>query len=128
MPAVLPEPQKKPPREGSERKPTPKPVIEPLPPGGSETAKPSAPVAKRPSGDPGRVRKLNELPEGMRRELPPLSVSGSMYSPQPAARMLVLDGQVVREGDQLRPGLVLESIGLKSATLSLRGERFLLSF
>jgi general secretion pathway protein B len=128
MPAVLPEPNKKPPKEGAERKPAPKPAIEPLPPGSAETVKPSASSAKKAAGDPGRARKLSELPEGLRRELPPLNVSGSMYSPQPAARMLVLDGQVVREGDQVRPGLVLESIGLKTATLSFRGERFELSY
>jgi general secretion pathway protein B len=128
MPAILPEPQKKPPKEGTERKPAPKPAIEPQPPGSAETAKRSAPTAKKAAADPARVRPLAELPEALRRELPPLNVSGSMYSPQPSARMLVLDGQVVREGDQVRPGLVLESIGLKNATLSLRGERFQLSY
>jgi general secretion pathway protein B len=73
-------------------------------------------------------RGLSQLPEALRRELPPLTVSGSMYSPEPSARMLVLDGQVVRQGDEVKPGLSLEDIGPRSATLSYRGERFRLNY
>jgi general secretion pathway protein B len=128
MPVVLPEPKKPPAKEKAERKAVPTPVIKALEPGSSEArlSNPEKPTAS-PAGSPAAMG-LHQLPETLRRELPPLAVSGSMYSPQASSRMLVLDGQVVREGDQPRPGLVVESIGLKSATLVYRGERFQLSY
>ena len=44
--------------------------------------------------------------------------------PQPGALPLVVNGQVVREGTTLAPGLRLESIGRQSAIFSIRGQRF----
>jgi general secretion pathway protein B len=72
--------------------------------------------------------KVRDLPEALRRGLPPLNVSGSMYSPDPASRMLVLDGQVLRVGQSAQPGLVVEQIGPKSAILSQQGQRFELPY
>jgi general secretion pathway protein B len=68
--------------------------------------------------------RLADLPQAQRRELPPLVVSGAVQSPDPASRMLILDGQVLREGDAPAAGLVLERIGPRAAVLSLRGLRF----
>jgi general secretion pathway protein B len=68
--------------------------------------------------------RLADLPEARRRELPPLVLSGAVQSPDPAARMLIVDGQVLREGDALSPGLTLERIGPRAAVFSLRGLRF----
>jgi general secretion pathway protein B len=68
--------------------------------------------------------RLADLPEARRRELPPLAVSGAVQSPDPAARMLIVDGQVLREGDAAAPGLVLERITPRAAVFSLRGQRF----
>jgi general secretion pathway protein B len=66
------------------------------------------------------VRRLAELPAEQRRELPPLVVSGSVWSEQAAARFVVLDGQVLREGDSLAPGLVLVKLAPRAATLRWR--------
>ena len=71
---------------------------------------------------------MSALPDALRRELPPMVVSGSMYAPEASGRMLVLDGQVMREGQALRPGLVVERIGPSSATLSYKGQRFALPY
>jgi general secretion pathway protein B len=129
MPAVLPDPPKKAVQPVKpERKPAQQPPIQPGQLGSSETAKPSGRDSTPPAGESRAIRSLGQLPEGVRRELPPLAVSGSMYSPQPSARMVVLDGQVAREGDELRPGLSIESIEPKSAILNYRGERFRLTF
>jgi general secretion pathway protein B len=68
--------------------------------------------------------RLVDLPEARRRELPPLVLSGAVQSPDPPARMLIVDGQVLREGDALSPGLTLERIGPRAAVFSLRGLRF----
>ncbi len=71
---------------------------------------------------------LADLPESLRKELPPLSVGGAMHSTVRAQRMLVLNGQVLHEGESPQPGLVLEEIRLKSAVLNYKGQRFELKF
>lgn len=55
---------------------------------------------------------------------PPIEISGSSYSTNPALRMLIANGQVVKEGQELSPGLTLESIGLRSAVFNQGGSRF----
>jgi general secretion pathway protein B len=56
------------------------------------------------------------------------TVSGSTYSDNPQHRMLIVNGQVVREGQELRPGLRLEVIGPRSAILNESGRRFNLNY
>lgn len=70
----------------------------------------------------------NELPEAIRREQPKLSVGGAMHSANPANRMLILNGQVFHEGDQVTADLVLEQIKLKSAVLVYKGYRYSISY
>jgi len=71
---------------------------------------------------------LTELPEDVRRQVPPMALGGSVYSPQPASRMVIVNGQVTREGSTLGPDLRLEHIGPKSAVFSVRGQRFEMPF
>ncbi|MEY4766129.1 MAG: hypothetical protein RI907_2802 [Pseudomonadota bacterium] len=102
--------------------PAPKPGERPAP-------APTQPDADaRPHVILGNVPKLSELPESVRRELPPLQVGGAMHSPNPAQRMLVLNGQVFHEGDSPQSGLKLEEIRLKSAILNFQGQRFELQY
>ncbi len=97
------------------------------PPAFPPPAEPQAQAqAEAPPAQP--VPLLAELPEALRRGLPPLLSGGALYSEQPAARMLILNGQLYREGDRVAEGLVLEQIQLKSAVLSLRGQRFSIRF
>jgi general secretion pathway protein B len=93
---------------------TPKPA----PPGTAAVTPPPAATA------PQTLPRLADLPEAQRRELPPMVVSGAVQSPDPASRMLILDGQVLREGDAPAPGLVLERIGPRAAVFSRGGLRF----
>ena len=88
-------------------------------PAGNAIATPP-PVAPAPQPLP----RLADLPEAQRRELPALVVSGAVQSPDPASRMLILDGQVLREGDAPAPGLLLERIGPRAAVFSRGGVRF----
>jgi general secretion pathway protein B len=67
---------------------------------------------------------MSELPAELRAQLPMLSVGGSVYSPAAASRMVILNGQVFREGDTPVEGLTVERIGLKSTVLAFRGQRF----
>ncbi|MEC5217871.1 general secretion pathway protein B [Actimicrobium sp. GrIS 1.19] len=71
---------------------------------------------------------MADLPDNVRRELPPLAVGGSMYSDNPADRMLLLDKRLVHEGDEIAPGLVLENLKPKAATLRFKGYRFRISY
>ncbi|MCU0774808.1 MAG: general secretion pathway protein GspB [Ideonella sp.] len=70
----------------------------------------------------------DQLPEALRRELPNLEVTGSAYSADPASRMLILNGQVVHEGDALGGGVVLETIQPRSAVLRTGEQRFRIAF
>lgn len=96
-------------------------------------AKPVAPVTKpRRTAEPDEgdtpVPTVAELPDDVRRQLPQLAVSGASYSKNAASRMLILNGQVFREGDKVANDLVLEQIRLKSAVLSYKGQRYGISF
>ena len=87
----------------------------------------AAPVAKAPEPE-AKVSTLAELPDDVRRELPAIAVSGSIYSKSAANRMLVINGQVFHEGDPLATGLVLEQIRQKSAILRFRTYRYEISY
>ena len=90
----------------------------------------AATTVRSPSPAPeARVPALAELPEALRRELPALTASGAMYSDTPANRMLIINGQLLREGDQVgNQHLVLEQIQLKRAVLSYKDQRFSISY
>ena len=75
-----------------------------------------------------RVLPIRELPDAQRRELPPLVVGGSVWSDSAPSRFVILDGQVLREGDALAPGLTLERINRKSAVLRWREMRVEVAF
>jgi general secretion pathway protein B len=90
-----------------------------------EPPAPSAPaVPKPPAAGPERLPTLQQLPESLRRQLPAFAFGGAADSPSPAARMLIINGQVHREGDEIAPGLVLERISLRSAQMRFQGQRF----
>ena len=61
-------------------------------------------------------------------DVPKLAISGGVYSDNPAQRMLVVNGQVVNEGAELAPGLVLEQIRPRTAVLRHRGLRYSASY
>ncbi|MBE7416940.1 MAG: general secretion pathway protein GspB [Ideonella sp.] len=96
-------------------------------PAGARTAAPVAPSPPPPAPEP-RLRTLAELPDELRRSVPQLNFGGSVYSEVPAQRMVILNGQVLREGDAVASDLVLERIRPHSVVLHLRGERFQITF
>jgi general secretion pathway protein B len=91
-------------------------------PSSARAPKPTS-VASAASAAPPAVT-LAELPADLRARLPALTVGGSVYSPAAASRIVILNGQVFREGDQPAEGLTVEQIGLKSTVLVFRGVRF----
>jgi general secretion pathway protein B len=87
-------------------------------------ATPATPAAARGNAVPN----IKDLPPDVRAQLPKLTVAGSVYSDTPSARMVILNGQVVHEGDKPAPDTVLEQIRLKSAILNFRGQRYEITF
>jgi len=67
---------------------------------------------------------LAELPEAVRRQLPPLALGGGMYSEQAAQRLVLVNGQVAHEGDEPVAGLRVLQIRPRSVVFSFQGQLF----
>ena len=104
------------------------------------SAKAPAPAASAPASAPvatpavaeaspaGAVRSFAELSPEVRAQLPAVSVSGATYSKDAAVRMLIVNGKVVQEGQEIAPGLKLETIGQRSAVLNHQGLRYSIGY
>ena len=145
---------RQPPSLRSTAPPSPRPAAPPVSPAPAADAAPAAPAQARAEQRTDRadtsgaaavapsstttasgkgaaataVVRRDQLPEDVKRNLPPLAVGGSMYSPEPAKRMLILNGQLVREGEKVGPDVVLESIRLRSAILRYKEQRFEITY
>ena len=78
-----------------------------------------APAAQSTAPAPRTVR-LADLSAEQRRELPTLSMGGSVWSESALSRFVIVNGQVVREGDTAAPGVVVDRIGPKAVLLRWR--------
>lgn len=76
-----------------------------------------------PGATDGRPVPLAQLSPQQRAELPPMAIGGAIYSESPASRFILVNGQVVREGELAAPGVTLERIGPRSAVIRWRGQR-----
>lgn len=70
---------------------------------------------------------VNELPAPLRNQLSEISFSGYVYSKSKSDRMIIINGRVRREGDEIRTGLKLEEIRPDGAIFNYNGTRFLKS-
>lgn len=110
-------------------RPKPKPVPDAKPAEQSAAApatpKP-APVAKAAASQaaPAAVPLLSELPENIRLLIPPLAITGVVYSDNPAQRLLLVNRQVLPQGSLTAPEVTLEEIQARSSVFSFRGTRF----
>lgn len=89
-------------------------------------AQPPAALAAAPATD--RILAIAELPAEVQRELPKLAISGGVHSENAAQRMLIVGGQVMSEGAELAPGVVLEQIRPRNAVLRYRGFRYSVTY
>ncbi len=71
-----------------------------------------------------RVPTLAELPDTIRQQVPPLTLGGGVYSTQASQRLVIVNGQVVHEGDQPAAGLRVVQIRPRSVVFSFRGQAF----
>jgi general secretion pathway protein B len=90
----------------------------------SAASEAAARAAAPASAAEARIYARHELPDEIRRQLPALSIGGSIYSPSPTNRFVVINGLVVHEGGEVGPEHVLEQIKLKSAVLRFKGYRY----
>jgi general secretion pathway protein B len=98
-------------------------------PAGSRTAAAGVPAASAvAASSAARIPTANELPEDIQRGLPTLVVGGASYSQNAENRMLIVNGQVLREGDKVAPEVTLEQIRLKEAVLSTKGYRYRIAY
>lgn len=84
--------------------------------------------ANAPTATSAAVPTFGELTADARAQLPAVNVSGSTYSRNPALRMLIANGKVVQEGQDIAPGLRLETIGPRSAVLNHQGLRYSIGY
>ena len=82
-----------------------------------------APVAAAPAAP---VYNVANLPPAVREQLPSLQLAGISYSTNPKYRMVIVNGQVLHEGDSAGPGLVLERIENARTIWAFRGYRYAL--
>jgi len=97
------------------------------PPPPAASAVPS-PAAKPAVAAESRPQPWGELSAEQKREWPSLSIGGSIYSDSASSRFVMINGQVVREGEAAAPGVTVERIGPKSAVLRWKDRRVELPF
>lgn len=90
-------------------------------PAADKTSAPLAAAATVP------VPLLSELPEAMRSQIPALTITGNVYSDNPALRLLLVNNQVLPQGSTVAAGVTLEEIRPRSSTFNFRGTRFRLT-
>jgi general secretion pathway protein B len=97
----------------------------PMPPPASAFGVPSAPPAPSPfARAPVPPAPPPEPVKGLPADAPKVVITGSVYSPNPKHRVAIVNGQVVREGAQVAPGLVLEAITPIDIVLAFRGAKY----
>ena len=95
---------------------------------GTPAAHPAAHVvvAQRPLSS-RQPQAYAQLPATLRHKLGPLQLDITVFSAQPGQRFVVINDHRYRQGDWLRPGLLLERISADGATLDYQGRRFRLT-
>ncbi|WP_374402537.1 general secretion pathway protein GspB [Niveibacterium sp.] len=117
QPAPHEAPARPPQREAPSVRPAPVAVaVAPTP------ASPAAPASTAP--EEGVLPGLAELPEDIRRALPPMRFEGTVYSDTASSRMLMINGQLLHEGESFNADIRVERIKPRGAVLSYRGQRF----
>lgn len=111
-------------------KPRPEPtraapaVATPAPPKAGGKPEPVTPAAAPATAALTAVPLLSDLPEDLRRQVPALTITGAVYSENPAQRLLLVNNLVLAQGALAAPEVKLEEIQARSSVFSFRGTRF----
>lgn len=103
-----------------------------------ETPAPTARIAPEPPPPPVKadektipvpppgntVYRIGDLPTSVRSGLPSFVVTALLFTNDPRSRMVRINDQMLREGDEAAEGVILEEIGQESAVLRYQGYRF----
>lgn len=81
-----------------------------------------ATVKKTPATEP--IATLAELPGAIQQQIPALKVGGYIYSANQADRSVLINGRLLREGDEVAPGLILEQMQRNGMVLSYKGYHY----
>lgn len=93
----------------------------------SKAAAPAPAQAVDPAADAARVQaviSLAELPFALQQELPAMTVSVHAYSANPRDRMVGINNRMLREGENVVPGLKLEQITPDGMIFGYKGYSF----
>lgn len=90
------------------------------------TAVPQQPsgTAAADSATAKNVISMAELPLALQQELPAMTISFHAYSGNPKDRLVGIDNRMLREGDEVAPGLKLEQITPEGMILGYKGFSF----
>jgi general secretion pathway protein B len=91
----------------------------------------AAPVAsgqkaesQTPAPDTNKIYAISELPLSLQQSLPAFTISAFLYSDDPGARMVRVNGKMMREGDALAEGLKLNEIRQDDLIFGYQNYRF----
>jgi general secretion pathway protein B len=73
---------------------------------------------------PELVPMLDNLPNYIKEKLPELSISFHAFNRAPRSRLVSINGRILREGQSVAEGLILEEITPKGVVLSYQDTRF----
>lgn len=102
---------------------TARPPAAPAPAARAEVRLSRVDKSPRPARPP-ELGTLRDLPEQVQREIPPLVIGGYLYSADPAERTVLINNRLRHEGDELAPGLNLESLLPNGMVLTYREYRY----
>ncbi|HJU70311.1 MAG TPA: general secretion pathway protein GspB [Paucimonas sp.] len=129
--ATLPAPSTAPPVAAATKKPAPKkakaPAVRAKPnesiaaaqPHPQRASIPAAPEPAVPTAPP-----LQALPEQIRKEIPPIVISGYIYSSNRADRTMLINQRLMREGERIAPDFQLEKMTMDGAIFNYKGYRY----
>lgn len=107
----------------------PKETRESLASASQQTVSSHAPAEPQPARHPenpikNKIYSLKELPASLRQNLPDFSISTHLYAADTASRVVRINGQMLREGEHLGPGLKLEEITPDGVVFGFDNYRF----
>ncbi len=101
----------------------PPPVAAPAPAAAPKPPPTRAASAPTPAPADDRPLPASALPEPQRSAVARLAFGGAVHSADRAQSFVLLAGQIVREGETLAPGIVLERIAPRALTLRVGAQR-----
>jgi hypothetical protein len=70
------------------------------------------------------ILEFSQLPSEIKEALPDMSITGHIYSNDPMSRMVNINGSIIREGENVSGGLVVDEITLSGVIFIYKGFRF----